>query len=190
MNKEKCLSYLSILNNEDLALDLDPDEYGFDSIQEIKQVITNAFNGQMENGLDSIQAAREYIIELIGDGEEDEIFEYIMHKYDFEDHPGTFRDAEEEYEDALKTLQSLANCLEMDEFKRMNQFIPPSEHISLKNISKEKGLPEDMEREVLGFMGKTKITGGKRRKKTIKKRTRKTKKIKKRKTKNRKYKRK
>lgn len=163
MNKEKCLTYLSILDNY-FDLDLDPQEYGFDSLEEIKQVITKAFNGQMENGLDSIQDARKYIVDLIGDGEEDEIFEYIIRNYDLEDHPETMIDAREEYDQALKALNSLAKCLKMDEFKQMNQFIPPSKYISLKNIVKEKGLPEDMKREILGFMGTTKITGGKERK--------------------------
>lgn len=195
INKAECLKNLAILDNEDLDMDVDPDDYGFDNLEEMKQVILNAFNGQMTNGLDRINDVREYIIDLIGDGEEDEIFEFITRNYDFEDHPETLREAEEEYDQALKALTYLAKCLELDEFKRMGQFIPPSEHISIKNIVSEKRLPEDMEREVLGFMGKTKITGGKRRKskksrksKKQRKTTRKHKIMKTRKRNNRKYK--
>jgi hypothetical protein len=176
-NREKCLAKLSIFDNEDLTIDLEPDDYGFDTLEEVKQVILNAFNGKTENGLDSIHSAREYINDLIGDGEEDDIFEFIMRKYDLEDHPETLRDAEEEYDEALKTLKIIAKCLEVDELKKMNQFIPPSEYISLKNIVKEKRLPEDMEREMIGFMGKTKIIGGKRRKSKNTKRTKKQRKI-------------
>jgi len=58
----------------------------------------------------------------------------------------------------------------------MNQFINPSEHISVKNIIKEKRLPEDMEEEVLGFIGKTKITGGKKRKTRKSRKTKRSKK--------------
>lgn len=163
INKEDCLKNVSIFDN-DLELDLDPKEYGFDDLEEIKDVIINAFNGKLDDGLDSIVYVKEYIHDLIGDGNDDELFEYIARKYDFEDHPETLRDAEEEYENALKTLNALYKCLDVDEIKRMNQFINPSQHISVKNIIKEKRLPEDMEGEILGFIGKTKITGGKKKK--------------------------
>ena len=162
-DKKTCLKKLSILDNKGLDIDLDPNDYGFVSLQEMKQVILNAFNGQLENGLNRMNNAREYINELIVDRDEDDIFEYIMRKYDFEDHPETLRDAEQEYEEAKNDLTSLANCLKVDEFKRMNQFIQPSEQFGIKNIVKEKRLPEDMEREVIGFMGKTMLTGGRKR---------------------------
>jgi len=166
-NRVKCLRNLSILDNEELAIDLDPEDYDFDSLEEMKQVIINAFNGQLEDGLDRMQDVRDYINDLIGDREEDDIddiFEYIIRQYDFEDHPETLRDAKEEYDQTMSALKSISKCLEVDEFKSMNEFIPPSEYVSVKNIVKEKSLPEDMEREIIGFMGKRKITGGKKRK--------------------------
>jgi hypothetical protein len=113
--------------------------YGLNNVSEIPIIIQNAIEGKKENGLARLKNVRDYFIECL---------KHYRMLYGYE---GGFEGQEEiEF-----VLSDLITDLDPKNFTKIAEIITPEQMINIKKISRKKKLPEDIEREISSFVGKT-----------------------------------
>lgn len=151
------LNYLMLEYNDKLPLEY-LNKNNLNDISEINFIIVNAIEGKKEDGLYRLKNVRDYLIDCL---------QYYKNVYGF--------DNEFESQEEIEfVLSELILDLEPNNFTKIAQIITPQEIIDIKGLSRKKGLPEDVEREILSFVGKTPV-GGYRKKGTKQKCKRKNK---------------
>lgn len=132
------------------------------SVSEIPTIIGNAMEGKKENGLYNLTNVRNYLRESL---------DYYRKVYGYDN-------GFESQEEVEPILQELIRDLDPENFRKMAQIITPQEIINVKKIMRKKNMPEDIEREIMSYVGK-KPTGGYRKKGTKRMARRKNRKTKK-----------
>ncbi len=138
---------------------------GFQNINEMSDVIENAGEGIKENGLLRLKNIRNYLINVRDDLNADTPF------IDHHD--------EEEWEihhEKIDLVNYLINALEPRNYARISEILTPDDIIVLRNMRRQKRIPEDMEKEISSFVGIKPEGGRNSRRKNKKRKTRKTKK--------------
>jgi hypothetical protein len=125
------------------------------STDEILIIVRNANDGIKENGLDRLKDVRNYLIDL-----KNELSEYYGFDDDYYQH-----------EEMLDILNSLIRTSRPKHFAKMHDIIMPGQSMALQSMSRQKGLPGEMEREIKDYVG-TSPHGGRRKKRTQKKQKR------------------
>lgn len=132
--------------------------HGLNSTSEIAIIIENAIEGKKENGLDRLKNVRDYLIECL---------KYYKSVYGYDD--------EFESQEELESIFSeLINDLEPKNFAEMVELITPEQIMNIKSLSRQKNIPEDIERELSSYVAIT-PKGGNRKKYKTKSKTRKNK---------------
>lgn len=138
-------------------------KYGFREIKDLTDVINAASKGQLEGGLNRLGDVRNYLMEA------------LQHEKD------NFRGYDDDYEELdnlVQDFEEIISHLEPRTFKDIIDLARPEEKMMVRSISRQKNvrLPEDMQKEIIGYVGVGgKKTKTKRSKKGgQKKRTRKT----------------
>jgi hypothetical protein len=141
---------------------------GFQDINEMSDVIENAGEGIKENGLLRLKNVRNYLINVRDDLNADT---------PFVDHHD--EEAWEIHQEKIDLVNYLINALQPQNYARMADILTPEDIIVLRNMRRQKRIPEDMEREISSFVGIKPEGGRNSRRKNKKRKTRKSKKAKK-----------
>lgn len=124
---------------------------GFKSLDELNQVVINAFDGKKENGLLRLNNVRNYLQDILK-YEEGNSGAYIDDDYDI-------------YEEKLELLKQLIEDLEPSNFKELAELITPEQEILVGKLTDKQGLGSDVKGEIMEFMGTT-VKGGRKQRKT------------------------
>lgn len=131
-------------------------KYGFKEIKELTDVVNAAAKGQLEGGLNRLGDVRKYLMEAL--------------KHEKEDFKG-YDDDYEELDNLIQDFEEIIDDLDPNTFKQTINLASPEEKMMVRSIARQSQvkLPEEMQKEITGFIG----TGGIKRKKTKSKRSRK-----------------
>lgn len=148
-------------------------KYGFKEIKDLTDVVNAASKGQLEGGLNRLGDVRKYLMDALRDEKEN------------------FRGYDDDYEELDNIVQDFEEVLEdlrPETFKQIINLATPEEKMMVRSISRqtEAKLPEEMQREITGFIGTGGIknkTKNKRSKRRYKGNSKSVKRIKQRKTK-------
>lgn len=120
---------------------------------EVITIVTNASQGMKENGLNRLNDVRNYLMDLEND---------LSAYYGFDDDY-------DQQEEMMQILRTLIRDLNPKKFAQIHDIVRPSETIGLRSVARQKGLPREMEREIIDYVGVV-PRGGRRKRSVTKKR--------------------
>ncbi len=115
--------------------------HGFTQANQLTGVINAAVNGQLEGGLNRLADVRRCLTAIM---------EYKR------DHFHGYDDEYDELEETMQEFEEVIDYLDPKNFGPMINLATPEEKMMVTSIIRQKSvkLPEDMEKEILGFLGK------------------------------------
>lgn len=128
-------------------------KHNLTSPDEVITIVTNASQGMKENGLNRLSDVRNYLMDL-----EDDLSNYYG-----------FDDDYDQQEEMMQVLKRLIRDLKPKKFAQTHDIVTPGETIGLRSVARAKKLPPEMEREIMDYVGTT-PRGGRRKRRTVKKR--------------------
>jgi len=128
-------------------------KYNLTSPDEVITIVTNASQGNKENGLNRLQDVRNYLIDL---------------RTDLSNYYGLDDDYDKQ-EEMMQILNRLIRDVKPKKFAKMHDIVTPGEMIGLRSVARQKDLPREMEGEIIDYVGTT-PRGGRRKRKTVKNR--------------------
>lgn len=130
--------------------------HGFNSVDELDEILANALDGINENGLLRLGELRNYVADVL---------QYFRHNL-----PPFYNYGEEDFEiheDKIQTAENVLQYLEPREFAEIAQIMTPEQIMMIRSLARQKHAPEEMVREIESYTG-LKPKGGMKRKKTAK----------------------